>query len=654
MLAYVSKYRSLTITNDNSKKRFRSLQKILELYPNISRHLDGELRRHLVSRDFMSSPPVIGGSEESVAREEDRRISNEELRNRHTLKRKTSTSHRGLASPMRSSNDIMIGLRRRNTDKPRRRSDSTTTSSTPSKRDLTKPMMELQRINKARRFLEDVKRIAENWIYMLKQVEEVESIFTAELMERVDADSDDLSDSESSKTATLERPKSGTLILSKDYNLERYALPGIHLPKSMVRLFYEYWKKNIQNKDEKMSFSRFMLYFPYKTQEDIANLVVSDTAKFEELCNARISQGFGVKAVTYYETAKQRAPYRVRCDARAVQNALLRDAKGNLLDTKHLSTTMSGRGVGMLVFRRPSERESEDSNEAGIFVHIHRIDKVHHSSIFAGGAVDFAGEIKTENGKILWISNKSGHYKPGAEACLEFLHFLTEKRVDLKSFHFDVVKKSIEVDILRRVCPDVSSIDRGRGSYWRIPTAHVMYEGLLKPSLWNESYASHLRQRFSPVILQKIWRGGALGRRWKWCAHMVSNILRLVQRGMIAVDSYEACVIDKIKLAETITEISIGYLRLTSGGTRSLLANVHEESNLRWYYKNDEGNVKGPLKSAVVYIWMRRGKLKPHVEVSCHIKGPYRQIGDLTVRFVKLLALRDIVLRQIEKGKLMN
>ena len=190
----------------------------------------------------MSSPPVIGGSEESVVREEDRRISNEELRNRHTLKRKASTSQRGLTSPTRSTNDMMAGLRRRNTDKPkRRRSDSTTASSTPSKRDLTKPMMELQRINKARRLLEDVKRIAENWIYMLKQVEEQESIFTAELMERLDDDSDDLSDSESSKNApTLERPKSGTLILSKDYNLERYALPGIHLPKSMVRLFYEY------------------------------------------------------------------------------------------------------------------------------------------------------------------------------------------------------------------------------------------------------------------------------------------------------------------------------------------------------------------------------------------------------------------------------
>ena len=124
----------------------------------------------------------------------------------------TGTSQRGLTSPTRSTNDMMAGLRRRNTDKPkRRRSDSTTTSSTPSKRDLTKPMMELQRINKARRLLEDVKRIAENWIYMLKQVEEQESIFTAELMERLDDDSDDLSDSESSKNApTLERPKSGT------------------------------------------------------------------------------------------------------------------------------------------------------------------------------------------------------------------------------------------------------------------------------------------------------------------------------------------------------------------------------------------------------------------------------------------------------------
>ncbi|MDC3321014.1 hypothetical protein OAV88_00270 [bacterium] len=444
------------------------------------------------------------------------------------------------------------------------------------------------------------------------------------------------------KKNTQQQQQQQLQVLSKDYNLERYALPGIHLPKSMVRLFYEYWKKNIQNKD-KMSFSRFMLYFPYKTQQDIASLVVKDKGKFEELCNARISQGFGVKAVAYYETAKQRAPYRVRCG----NDGVLRDAKARFLDTKHLSTTMSGRGVGMIVFRRPSNEQSEEMNEAGIFVHIHRIDKVHHSSIFAGGAVDFAGEIKAENGSILWISNKSGHYKPGPEACLEFLHFLTEKRIDLEKFAFDIVKKSIDVEILRRVCPEVSSLDRGRGSYWRIPSARVMYEGLLKPSLWNESYASYLRGRFSPVIIQKLWRDGDSERRWKWCARDAYNVLKLVQRGMIAVDSYEAMVIDKVKLEQTLSSIPIRYLRLVSGGTRSLLANCDDtEQELKWYYRSESGSVRGPHKSEVVYIWIRRGKLKSHVELSCNQNGPYRKIEHLSESFVKLLAMRDVIIKR--------
>jgi len=208
MLAYVSKYRSLTIANDNSNKRTRSLQKILELYPNISRHLDGELRRHLVSRDFAFSPPVIGGGEEggdAVGKD------NQNNTDQHTIQRKTSVSQRRLPTPTRSSGDVVagsIGQKR----KPNRRH-----SHDASKRDLTKPMMELQRVNKARRLLEDVKRIAENWIYMLKQVEEQEKIFTTELMERLEEeDSDDnnnmLESDVSSKSVDTVRPKSGTLV----------------------------------------------------------------------------------------------------------------------------------------------------------------------------------------------------------------------------------------------------------------------------------------------------------------------------------------------------------------------------------------------------------------------------------------------------------
>lgn len=38
---------------------------------------------------------------------------------------------------------------------------------------------------------------------------------------------------------------------------------------------------------------------------------------------------------------------------------------------------------------------------------------MHHSSFLAGGAVAAAGEVGIEEGKLVNISNLSGHYKPG-------------------------------------------------------------------------------------------------------------------------------------------------------------------------------------------------------------------------------------------------
>ena len=63
--------------------------------------------------------------------------------------------------------------------------------------------------------------------------------------------------------------------------------------------------------------------------------------------------------------------------------------------------------------------------------------KVHHSSLLAGAAVACAGEMMIYQGKIYYINNKSGHYKPPPAALRQALHALREKNIDLSHVKID-------------------------------------------------------------------------------------------------------------------------------------------------------------------------------------------------------------------------
>ena len=51
----------------------------------------------------------------------------------------------------------------------------------------------------------------------------------------------------------------------------------------------------------------------------------------------------------------------------------------------------------------------------GFYVHHHEADLFHHSSFLAGGRVLTAGMIGVSKGRIVYLSNKSGHYQPSPE-----------------------------------------------------------------------------------------------------------------------------------------------------------------------------------------------------------------------------------------------
>ena len=59
----------------------------------------------------------------------------------------------------------------------------------------------------------------------------------------------------------------------------------------------------------------------------------------------------------------------------------------------------------------------------------HQENKLHHSSFVSGDSVRCAGMIKVEQGKVSYVSNNSGHYKPSNENLRQFCTWLRDRNV---------------------------------------------------------------------------------------------------------------------------------------------------------------------------------------------------------------------------------
>ena len=60
-----------------------------------------------------------------------------------------------------------------------------------------------------------------------------------------------------------------------------------------------------------------------------------------------------------------------------------------------------------------------------------KVGEFHHSSLLGGEPVAAAGEMAVKNGVLLFLSNKSGHYRLGAEFVNQALAALRKAGVDL-------------------------------------------------------------------------------------------------------------------------------------------------------------------------------------------------------------------------------
>lgn len=219
----------------------------------------------------------------------------------------------------------------------------------------------------------------------------------------------------------MEVSKSERRTLQGGYWLEACSGP-LHFPMHQLLRYYRHWKIGFKNM---MSFARYMAVFPMRMlrASNIQKLAKRDLQAFQHLVEAGLANGLRDEGVTYLDPT-ERQQYLIKIN----NDGLLVEAKGAFFSTVEMSTGHSGKGWAMVVYRQ----------DAGMFCATHITDRFHHSTIFGGDSVDFAGELQVRDGHLLHANNKSGHYKPGEPETVKFLSFLQSSGVQLDGVRFDV------------------------------------------------------------------------------------------------------------------------------------------------------------------------------------------------------------------------
>ena len=106
-----------------------------------------------------------------------------------------------------------------------------------------------------------------------------------------------------------------------------------------------------------------------------------------------------------------------------VRDGLLTDLAGQRLDPL---TDVHPSRDGLAIFVMDRQRDIYVSFD-------HQQNRFHHSSILAGKPVLAAGDMTILDGKLLEISNSSGHYRPPARSLKVVIDRLTELGVDMTS-----------------------------------------------------------------------------------------------------------------------------------------------------------------------------------------------------------------------------
>jgi hypothetical protein len=109
-----------------------------------------------------------------------------------------------------------------------------------------------------------------------------------------------------------------------------------------------------------------------------------------------------------------------------VRDGKIYSARDGVLFDTSAATSLHPGGSGRAIFVM--------DNQGNLYASIdHSRGAFHHSSFLAGGPVAGAGEIVVENGKVILITDRSGHYQPPPQYLQQVLDQLRSQGVDVSS-----------------------------------------------------------------------------------------------------------------------------------------------------------------------------------------------------------------------------
>lgn len=184
-----------------------------------------------------------------------------------------------------------------------------------------------------------------------------------------------------------------------DYEMEKVS--PWHKSAHLMELLIMYYKKHHQTKKLPISFSQF-----------ITGLSVADLEKIWEAPNDGYAKEYLRRFIqgVRYLTPEKAEKYNVY-----IKGSTLFWAKWG--DSQPLDTTTED------FYKRKHEETPylvQDviaiwvlSKEDKLYTHPAKVHRFHHSSFTSGDLIRCAGDWEVQNGKLNWISARSGHYMPG-------------------------------------------------------------------------------------------------------------------------------------------------------------------------------------------------------------------------------------------------
>lgn len=105
----------------------------------------------------------------------------------------------------------------------------------------------------------------------------------------------------------------------------------------------------------------------------------------------------------------------------SIKGGIISDASGHPYHTGMKETAFSGQGWAIYVIDFDGEFYSES----------HKVNEFHHSSFLSGAPVQGAGELAVDRGRLVALTNKTGHYKAGPNELKKTLQLLQRGGVNL-------------------------------------------------------------------------------------------------------------------------------------------------------------------------------------------------------------------------------